>query len=204
MVKGSRISIFYKYAARYWGTHAADHIDAEIVELIKLLLSKQDHAIKWGRVDYTEDHSTRWTVYADISYNDNSNGNVITFLHIIARFGFNLQKTLPYMPDNIIDIINSGAAWTNETPLLLACRYGHEEIIEYLLGTPGICINERDKREFTALGTAVESRNFEIAKRLLTQKNIDINGTTDYTALLDMQLGKVTKGITAAALNKAK
>jgi hypothetical protein len=34
--------------------------------------------------------------------------------------------------------------------------------------------------------------------------NIDINGTTDYTALLDMQLNKVTKGITAAELNKAK
>jgi hypothetical protein len=34
--------------------------------------------------------------------------------------------------------------------------------------------------------------------------NIDINGTTDYTALLDMQLNKVTKGITAADLDKAK
>lgn len=34
--------------------------------------------------------------------------------------------------------------------------------------------------------------------------NIDINGTTDYTALLDMQLNRVTKGITAADLNKAK
>lgn len=36
------------------------------------------------------------------------------------------------------------------------------------------------------------------------QKNIDINGTTDYTALLDMQLARVTKGITAGDLDKAK
>jgi hypothetical protein len=35
------------------------------------------------------------------------------------------------------------------------------------------------------------------------EHNIDINGTTDYTALLDMQLGRVTKGITADDLNKA-
>ncbi|MBS1523427.1 MAG: hypothetical protein JST50_20670 [Bacteroidetes bacterium] len=36
------------------------------------------------------------------------------------------------------------------------------------------------------------------------EKNIDINGTTDYTALLSMQLDKLTKGITADDLNKAK
>lgn len=35
------------------------------------------------------------------------------------------------------------------------------------------------------------------------QKNIDINGTTDYTALLDMQMARLTKGITADDLNKA-
>ena len=38
----------------------------------------------------------------------------------------------------------------------------------------------------------------------VVQKNIDINGTTDYTALLALQLDRVTKGITAADLNKAK
>jgi len=35
------------------------------------------------------------------------------------------------------------------------------------------------------------------------QNNIDINGTTDYTALLDLQLARLTKGITADDLNKA-
>jgi len=35
------------------------------------------------------------------------------------------------------------------------------------------------------------------------EKNIDINGTTDYTALLDMQMTRITKGITADDLNKA-
>jgi hypothetical protein len=35
------------------------------------------------------------------------------------------------------------------------------------------------------------------------EKNIDVNGTTDYTALLDLQLNKLTKGITADDLNKA-
>lgn len=36
------------------------------------------------------------------------------------------------------------------------------------------------------------------------EKNIDINGTTNYTALLDLQLGRLTKGITAQDLDKAK
>ncbi len=35
------------------------------------------------------------------------------------------------------------------------------------------------------------------------ENNIDINGTTNYTALLDLQLARLTKGITAADLNKA-
>ncbi|HTD41025.1 MAG TPA: hypothetical protein VK671_10425 [Mucilaginibacter sp.] len=35
------------------------------------------------------------------------------------------------------------------------------------------------------------------------QNNIDINGTTDYTALLDLQLTRLTKGVTAADLNGA-
>jgi len=35
------------------------------------------------------------------------------------------------------------------------------------------------------------------------EKNIDVNGTTDYTALLDLQLNRLTKGITADDLNKA-
>lgn len=35
------------------------------------------------------------------------------------------------------------------------------------------------------------------------ENNIDINGVTDYTALLDLQLARLTKGITADELNKA-
>lgn len=35
------------------------------------------------------------------------------------------------------------------------------------------------------------------------EKNIDINGKTNYTALLDLQMNRLTKGITDADLNKA-
>ena len=48
---------------------------------------------------------------------------------------------------------------------------------------------------------------FDLTDNAIVQvktKDIDINGTTDYTALLDLQLNKVTKGITADDLNKAK
>jgi hypothetical protein len=59
---------------------------------------------------------------------------------------------------------------------------------------------------FTNDSTKVIPVEFDLTENSIVQvsaKNIDINGTTDYTALLDMQLGKVTKGITAADLNKA-
>jgi hypothetical protein len=37
----------------------------------------------------------------------------------------------------------------------------------------------------------------------VSENNIDINGTTNYTALLNMRLNKLTKDATAADLNKA-
>jgi len=48
---------------------------------------------------------------------------------------------------------------------------------------------------------------FDLSHNAIVQvkaDSIDVSGTTDYTALLDMQLDRVTKGITADDLNKAK
>jgi hypothetical protein len=48
---------------------------------------------------------------------------------------------------------------------------------------------------------------FDLTDNAIVQvgaSNIDINGTTDYTALLDLQLNRVTKGVIAAELDKAK
>ncbi|HEY4195539.1 MAG TPA: hypothetical protein VGM63_08385 [Mucilaginibacter sp.] len=60
---------------------------------------------------------------------------------------------------------------------------------------------------FTNDSSKVVPITFTLTDNAIVQvgaSNIDINGTTDYTALLDMQLNKVTRGITAADLNKAK
>jgi len=60
---------------------------------------------------------------------------------------------------------------------------------------------------FTNDSTKVIPIEFDLTDNAVVQvgaSNIDINGTTDYTALLDLQLNRVTKGITAAELNKAK
>jgi hypothetical protein len=60
---------------------------------------------------------------------------------------------------------------------------------------------------FTNDSTKVIPIEFDLTDNAIVQvgaTNIDINGSTDYTALLDLQLNKVTKGITAADLNKAK
>ncbi|TFK61476.1 hypothetical protein BDN72DRAFT_965138 [Pluteus cervinus] len=146
-------AIFYGYAARYGGAHAAEGVDDELMELIKLLISKKDHAIKWSRVDYAEDYSTEMTLHVN-NLNDN---NSISILHIMARFGFKLNQLLPHISHHILDTVNDKAAWTDETPLMLASRYNHIDVVEYLLNAPGIDINAKDKNEFTALGTAIRS-----------------------------------------------
>jgi hypothetical protein len=59
---------------------------------------------------------------------------------------------------------------------------------------------------FTNDSTKVIPIEFDLTNNAVVQvgaSNIDINGTTDYTALLALQLNKLTKGITAADLNDA-
>jgi hypothetical protein len=60
---------------------------------------------------------------------------------------------------------------------------------------------------FTNDSAKVIPIEFDLTDNAIVQveaNNIDINGSTDYVALLDMQLTRVTKGISAAELNKAK
>lgn len=60
---------------------------------------------------------------------------------------------------------------------------------------------------FTNDSAKVVPIEFDLTDNAIVQveaNNIDINGSTDYVALLDMQLTRVTKGISAADLNKAK
>jgi hypothetical protein len=60
---------------------------------------------------------------------------------------------------------------------------------------------------FTNDSTKVIPVEFDLADNAtvtVEANNITINGTTDYTALLDMQLSRVTKGLTVADFNNAK
>lgn len=60
---------------------------------------------------------------------------------------------------------------------------------------------------FTNDSAKVVPIEFDLSDNAVVQVKTDsvtINGTTDYTALLNMQLDRVTKGITADELNKAK
>ncbi|TFK58078.1 ankyrin, partial [Pluteus cervinus] len=80
------------------------------------------------------------------------------------------------MSDDTLNAINDKAAWTDETPLVLACRYNHREIVEYLLGVPEIEVNARDKNGFASLGVAIKNGHTEVVKRLLNEVDVDVYG----------------------------
>ena len=85
--------------------------------------------------------------------------------------------------------------------------YKQIEIKAFLEGSNDTIPALKISGSFTNDSSKVVPITFSLTDNAVVQvgaSNIDINGTTDYTALLDMQLNKVTKGITAADLNKAK
>ena len=62
-----------------------------------------------------------------------------------------------------------------ESPLHLAATFGHVLAIEVLLSEPGIDVNTRDDIEATALWRASQQDHYQVAKRLLTGYDVEVN-----------------------------
>ena len=62
-----------------------------------------------------------------------------------------------------------------ESPLHLAATFGHELAIEVLLSEPGIDVNARDDIGATALWRASQQNHYQVAKRLLTGHDVEVN-----------------------------
>ncbi|CAG2236856.1 ANK [Mytilus edulis] len=88
-------------------------------------------------------------------------------IHIASRKGdFKLVKLLIYYKANIN--ILSKESDSKETPLLIACRYKHMQVIETLL-TNNADVNKRGSKD-TPLHTMCESGDINIINKILRQK----------------------------------
>ena len=65
-----------------------------------------------------------------------------------------------------------GNGWTG---LIWAVRNKHNSVVELLLKTPNIDVNQKDKWGFCALREAVSKKNFRLLMLLLNSPNIDVN-----------------------------
>ncbi|TFK67686.1 hypothetical protein BDN72DRAFT_879521 [Pluteus cervinus] len=118
---------FYSYAAHYWGTHAAQCLNDKMRGKILNFMKKMAHLILWAQKDYGAEHLGE----------QEGKHNPLLLLHIAARFGLNQIISWRELGSMFVQI-NTKAAWTLETPLMLACRFSHKEMVKLLFLVPWI------------------------------------------------------------------
>lgn len=67
----------------------------------------------------------------------------------------------------------------NKTPLILACQFGHIDVIKYLIEN-GVDVNYKNPNGMTALMIACSHRQIDAVKTLLESQLCDVNITDDY------------------------
>ncbi|TFK67243.1 hypothetical protein BDN72DRAFT_799231, partial [Pluteus cervinus] len=161
----SLVTALYQYAAEYWGKHAGQCFDDEIKQAIVKFSQKINHLMLWGQQDYGAPNTLL------------EGYDSILLLHIAARFGL-IQMI--YWTDRFQ--ANSKAAWSQETPLMIACRYQHIRIVDWLLSRADL--SAKDKEDWTPLHLAAIYRHLEVAK-LLIDKGADLSAKEkdDWTPL---------------------
>ena len=63
----------------------------------------------------------------------------------------------------------------NDTPLHRACRFGHFQVVEFLLKSPKVEVNAGNAGQATPFGIACQEGHVEVVKLLLVDPRIDVN-----------------------------
>jgi ankyrin repeat protein len=95
--------------------------------------------------------------------------------------------------------INATSGYFKNTPLILAAEGGHIDIINILISTPGIQVNQKNKDLYTALMSAAAFGRTAAIKVLLTVNGILVNLQNEYgkTALILAVKSKKTDTVSA-------
>ncbi|TFK72116.1 hypothetical protein BDN72DRAFT_876711 [Pluteus cervinus] len=160
------LSRFYDYAAKHWGEHVEQcYDDDDVVKAVDIFIGKNGHVRLWGQMDYGAQNTEQKVC-----------SNSISMLHIVARFG--MEKLLAQKSLHLQSQINARVAWTQETPLMLASRYKHRGVVQWLASYPMLELNVTRADGMTALTLAIEGGDDGIVAMLLERKDIDILGKT--------------------------
>ncbi|KAM3076143.1 hypothetical protein ACMFMG_006342 [Clarireedia jacksonii] len=101
------------------------------------------------------------------------------FEAVKKRNGYALRKLLN--SENINNLDSDG-----NTPLLLAAKEGHKDVVQLLLATDGVDLNCKDKENLTPLSWAAWNGHKDVVQLLLATNGVDLNcrDTYDGTPLL--------------------
>lgn len=88
-----------------------------------------------------------------------------------SALGF--HKITAFLIEN--DFVEINAFLENETMLMCASQFGHENIVKFLLEVPGININVQNKRGETALSIAIAEQNSAVEKLIKDKVNELLN-----------------------------
>ncbi|KAJ8107153.1 hypothetical protein OPT61_g9064 [Boeremia exigua] len=165
---------FYGYASLFWAEHARN-CDSQIISPQALLFLRKRNLLE---------SSVQALWYVDVESDDSWDvlGGVDA-LHLASYFG--LDQIVEQLVDEGADVNVRDSLGT--TPLIYACARGHAHVTETLLQA-GALPHLTDHRGSTSLLGCVKRRRYELAKRILQEKDVAINAlyTTFnyYTALM--------------------
>ncbi|KAF2791757.1 ankyrin [Melanomma pulvis-pyrius CBS 109.77] len=133
---------FLDYSARYWQQHVAT-VQEETSGLAMSLLQESNLVVCVVQ--------TRLTKYGSARYSQLFSKQM-TGLHLAASFGLlHLSKELLSWAEKERVILADSKNSRGETPLMLAAKNGHKDIVELLLGTDGVGVDAKSEVGWTPL-----------------------------------------------------
>ena len=159
-------SAFLNYAVHHWGDHAKTSFDTDVERLSFQFLQTQSALDIWCEAA------------GDILEGEGNHP-----VHVATVFGLETLVLAFIELGNEINATNS----RGETPLMLAAKFGHEEIVSLLMSRRNLLKNAQTNEGLTALCHAVENDRVQIVQLLIQHPDVDVN----LGRPIDRPIGKV-------------
>ncbi|KAF4495276.1 nucleoside phosphorylase domain containing protein [Fusarium agapanthi] len=158
---------FLEYAACNWGDHAREAFGNEIEEMSARFLGNQT-AINLSSLVST---GLRDLHDGDYDIMNRKKAGTVCQIHVAARFGL---LPLVELFISIKGQINARDHHQN-TPFMLAAKWGHLSVVKLLLSMEGLNKNTQNDANHTALSMAVANSRMSVVEYLLLDSEINVN-----------------------------